>query len=150
MRESDMFCASNTASPARHAPYVGMTVGEAASRRSTARQRQGGDGTGAVAQTCHVPPQSYAKLYGKRIFFDTDRERIDRLDGMESRMNGRTEAERMAAEHEAANPPMRLTDAEREAVDHAAAFVHDKGLHRESPSMVADAATLRGLLARLG
>ena len=64
-------------------------------------------------------------------------------------MNGRTEAERMAAEHEAANPPMRLTDAEREAVDHAAAFVHDKGLHRESPSMVADAATLRGLLDRL-
>ena len=63
-----------------------------------------------------VSAQSYAKLYGKRIFFDTDRKRIDLLDGMESRMNGRTEAERMAAEHEAANPPMRLTDAEREAI----------------------------------
>ena len=64
------------------------TVGEAASRRSTARQRQGGDGTGAVAQTCHFPPQSYAKLYGKRIFSDTDRERIDRLDGMERHIKG--------------------------------------------------------------
>ena len=31
-------------------------------------------------------------------------------------VNGRTEAEQMAAEHEAANPPARLTDAEREAV----------------------------------
>ena len=28
-------------------------------------------------------------------------------------MNGRTEAEQMAAEHEAANPPVRLTDSER-------------------------------------
>ena len=144
MRESDMFCASNTASPARHAPYVGMTVGEAASRRSTARQRQGGDGTGAVAQTCHFPPQSYAKLYGKRIFFDTDGKRIDRLDGMESRMNGRTEAERMAAEHEAANPPMRLTDAEREAV--AQAIDAANGMGQAEPWTMR---TLRSLLARL-
>jgi hypothetical protein len=42
----------------------------------------------------------------------------------------------------------RLTDAEREVVENAAAFIHDKGLHRQSPSMVADAATLRGLLER--
>jgi len=28
-------------------------------------------------------------------------------------VNGRTEAEQMAAEHEAANPPVRLTDSER-------------------------------------
>jgi hypothetical protein len=41
-----------------------------------------------------------------------------------------------------------LTDAEREVVENAAAFIHDKGLHRQSPSMVADAATLRGLLER--
>jgi hypothetical protein len=44
---------------------------------------------------------------------------------------------------------LRLTDAEREAVEYAAAFIHAKGLHRQSPSMVADAATLRGLLERL-
>ena len=121
-----------------------MTVGEAASRRSTARQRQGGDGTGAVAQTCHFPPQSYAKLYGKRIFFDTYRERIDRLDGRERRMNGRTEAERMAAEHEAANPPMRLTDAEREAVEQAIDAAN--GMGQAEPWTMR---TLRSLLARL-
>ena len=121
-----------------------MTVGEAASRRSTARQRQGGDGTGAVAQTCHFPPQSYAKLYGKRIFFDTYRERIDRLDGRERRMNGRTEAERMAAEHEAANPPVRLTDAEREAVEQAIDAAN--GMGQAEPWTMR---TLRSLLARL-
>jgi hypothetical protein len=42
-----------------------------------------------------------------------------------------------------------LTDAEREAVEYAAAFIHAKGLHRQSKSMVDDAATLRGLLERL-
>ena len=41
-----------------------------------------------MAQTCHFPPQSYAKLYGKRIFFDTDGKRIDRLDGMERHIKG--------------------------------------------------------------
>ena len=77
MRESDMFCASNTASPARHAPYVGMTVGEAASRRSTARQRQGGDGTGAVAQTCHFPPSSVQKMPTATLTFDLPEEQGD-------------------------------------------------------------------------
>lgn len=43
---------------------------------------------------------------------------------------------------------LRLTGEEREALDHAAAFIHDKGLHRADPSMVAEAATLRGLLER--
>jgi len=46
------------------------------------------------------------------------------------------------------NEMLTLTDAEREAVENAAAFIHDKGLHRQSPSMVAEAATLRGLLER--
>ena len=149
MLKSDMYCEPRTASPACHAPYVGMTVGEAASRRSTARQRQGGDGTGAVAQTCHFPPQSYAKLYGKRIFFDTDRERIDRLDGRESRMNGRTEAERMAAEHEAANPPMRLPDAEREAVDRARIALRDMDHNAMTMQQIGDYESLCGLLERL-
>jgi hypothetical protein len=44
---------------------------------------------------------------------------------------------------------LRLTDAEREAVEYAAAFIHAKGLHRQSKSMVDDAATLRKLLERL-
>ena len=35
---------------------------------------------------CTVSPEW--KLYGKRIFFDTDRERIDRLDGMERHIKG--------------------------------------------------------------
>ena len=43
---------------------------------------------------------------------------------------------------------LRLTDAEREAVEYAAASIHDQGLHRMSASMVAYAATLRGLLER--
>ena len=97
-----------------------------------------------MAQTCHFPPQSYAKLYGKRIFFDAYRERIDRLDGRERRMNGRTEAERMAAEHEAANPPMRLTDAEREAVERALDAAN--GMGQAEPWTMR---TLRSLLARL-
>jgi hypothetical protein len=42
-----------------------------------------------------------------------------------------------------------LTDEEREAVEYAAAFIHAKGLHRQSKSMVDDAATLRSLLKRL-
>ena len=41
-----------------------------------------------------------------------------------------------------------LTDDELEALEYAAAFIHAKGLHRQSPSMVADAATLRNLLER--
>ena len=91
-----------------------------------------------------VSAQSYAKLYGKRIFSDTDGKRIDRLDGRESRMNGRTEAERMAAEHEAANPPMRLTDAEREAVEQAIDAAN--GMGQAEPWTMR---TLRSLLARL-
>ena len=58
-------------------------------------------------------------------------------------MNGRTEAEQMAAQHEAANPPMRLTDAERSLltmlVDHP----------RTHELMYDEEATLRGLLERL-
>ena len=56
-------------------------------------------------------------------------------------MNGRTEAERMAAEHEAANPPVRLTDAEREAVEKSERWARLEGYDKE-------AATLRGLLER--
>ena len=46
-------------------------------------------------------------------------------------------------------PQITLTDAEREALEYAAAFIHDKGLHRQSPSMVADAATIRQLMRRM-
>jgi hypothetical protein len=48
------------------------------------------------------------------------------------------------------SPQLALTPTEREAIGYAAAFIHDNGLHRHSQSMVADAATLRGLLERLG
>ena len=89
------------------------------------------------------------KLYGKRIFFDTYRERIERIDGRESRMNGRTEAERMAAEHEAANPPMRLTDAEREAVDRARIALRDMDHNAMTMQQIEDYESLCGLLLRL-
>ena len=89
------------------------------------------------------------KLYGKRIFFDTYRERIERIDGRESRMNGRTEAERMAAEHEAANPPMRLTDAEREAVDRARIALRDMDHNAMTMQQIEDYESLCGLLDRL-
>ena len=89
------------------------------------------------------------KLYGKRIFFDTYRERIERIDGRESRMNGRTEAERMAAEHEAANPPMRLTDAEREAVDRARIAFRDMDHNAMTMQQIEDYESLCGLLLRL-
>ena len=89
------------------------------------------------------------KLYGKRIFFDTYRERIERIDGRESRMNGRTEAERMAAEHEAANPPMRLTDAEREAVDRARIAFRDMDHNAMTMQQIEDYESLCGLLDRL-
>ena len=96
---------------------------------------------------CTVSPEW--KLYGKRIFFDTDRERIDLLDGRERRMNGRTEAERMAAEHEAANPPMRLTDAEREAVDRARIALRDMDHNAMTMQQIEDYESLCGLLLRL-
>ena len=64
-------------------------------------------------------------------------------------MNGRTEAERMAAEHEAANPPMRLTDAEREAVDRARSIFEQGGDEFDHDGDRARAVTLRGLLDRL-
>ena len=44
--------------------------------------------------------------------------------------------------------PLTLTDAERAALQYAAASIHDQGLHQMSASMVAYAATLRGLLER--
>jgi hypothetical protein len=58
-------------------------------------------------------------------------------------VNGRTEAEQMAAEHEAANPPARLTDAEREAIDAALQTLRD-----HDAGHCAMYATLRGLLER--
>ena len=64
-------------------------------------------------------------------------------------MNGRTEAERMATEHEAANPPMRLTDAEREAVETARSIFEQGGDEFDHDGDRARAATLRGLLDRL-
>ena len=56
-------------------------------------------------------------------------------------MNGRTEAEQMAAEHEAANPPVRLTDDERRAIQEGADALYGIGSDYESE-------TLRRLLAR--
>ena len=53
----------------------------------------------------------------------------------------------MAAEHEAANPPMRLTDEEREAVQRAMASIADT-LDYASQQAAADYATLRGLMER--
>ena len=44
--------------------------------------------------------------------------------------------------------PFTLTPEEREALQYAAASIHDAGLHQMSAGMVAYAATLRGLLER--
>ena len=55
----------------------------------------------------------------------------------------------MAAEHEAANPPMRLTDAEREAVETARSIFEQGGDEFDHDGDRARAATLRGLLDRL-
>ena len=64
-------------------------------------------------------------------------------------MNGGTEAERMAAEHEAANPPMRLTDAEREAVDRARIALRDMDHNAMTMQQIEDYESLCGLLDRL-
>jgi hypothetical protein len=61
-------------------------------------------------------------------------------------MNGRLEAEQMVAQHEAANEieRLRLTDAEREAIEQAIDAA--SGMAPAQPWAVA---TLRGLLERL-
>ena len=61
-------------------------------------------------------------------------------------MNGRLDAEQLAAQYEAAQEiaRLRLTDAEREAVEYFAAF-HASPREGDAKS----AATLRGLLERL-
>ena len=64
-------------------------------------------------------------------------------------MNGRDEAEQMAAEHEAANPPPRVTDAELEALDYFAVQASAYGA-TDFAAWARHAATLRSLLARLG
>ena len=83
------------------------------------------------------------RAYGSKIPDPLVEEAADEIERLRSAYA--TAVQRLASEI----ARLRLTDEEREALDYAAAFVHDKGLHRESPSMVADAATLRGLLDRL-
>ena len=59
-------------------------------------------------------------------------------------MNGRTEAEQMAAEHEAANPPVRLTPEEIKATENAIWSLEGAGVDLLNEV----AHTLRGLLER--
>ena len=67
-------------------------------------------------------------------------------------MNGRMEAEQMAAEHEAGKPPPVLTDSERAAIERQVAWLFSQARNRADihscDILLQEASTLRGLLAR--
>jgi hypothetical protein len=67
-------------------------------------------------------------------------------------MNGRLEAEQMAAQHEAAQEiaRLRLTDAEREAVERARIAFRDMDHNAMTMQQLEDYEALCGLLERLG